>query len=105
MEKSFRRMHSQFGLFVERALLWGVRAGLALLLLTPFVISENTVYPFVVGKALYARMLIEVVFALWAALACLNPAFRPPRSVPAALWRRSFKAAVALGGATLAPKL
>ena len=66
--------------FLERALLWGIRAGIVLLLLTPFVVSESSVYPFVVGKALYSRALIEVVFGLWALLAVLNPAFRPPRS-------------------------
>ena len=104
MEKSFRRMHSQFGLFVERALLWGVRAGLALLLLTPFVISENTVYPFVVGKALYARMLIEVVFALWVALACLNPAFRPPRSWLLVLLAAGFAWSVVAAGFGASPQ-
>ena len=65
---------------LERALLWGIRVGIVLLLLTPFVVSENSVYPFVVGKALYARALIEVVFGFWTLLAVLNPAFRPPRS-------------------------
>lgn len=33
-----------------------------------------------VGKALYSRMLIEIVFGLWVVLASVNPAFRPPRS-------------------------
>ena len=71
---------SQSGSHLEPALLWGIRAGVVLLLLTPFVVSEGTVYPFVVGKALYSRALIEVVLGLWAVLASLNPAFRPPRS-------------------------
>ena len=61
-------------------LLWGVRTGLGLLLLTPLVVTTETVFPYVVGKAVYARSLIEIVFALWMVLALATPAYRPPRS-------------------------
>ena len=80
MEIATQPVCSQPDSFLESVLLWGVRAGIVLLLLTPFVVTEGTVYPFVVGKALYSRAVIEVVFALWVLLAGLNPAFRPPRS-------------------------
>ena len=73
-------MNEPFASLLRRALLLGVRAGIVLLLLTPFVVSESTVYPFVVGKALYSRVIIEVVFALWVLLVCFDPAARPPRS-------------------------
>ena len=33
-----------------------------------------------VGKALWSRSLIEIVFALWAVLALARPQYRPPRS-------------------------
>ena len=59
---------------------FGVFAGIGLLLLTPFVVSTGTIFPFVVGKAVWSRSVIEVVFALWAVLALANPAYRPPRS-------------------------
>ena len=62
------------------ALRWGVLAGIALLLATPLVATPGTVFPTVVGKALYLRVLIEIVFALWAALAAIRPECRPPRS-------------------------
>ena len=62
---------------VLRFALFGV---LDLLLLTPFVVTPGTVYPFVVGKALWSRSLIAVAFALWALLALLHPGYRPPRS-------------------------
>ena len=65
---------------LEEALLGGVWLGLGLLLLTPFVVSPETVFPFVVGKALYSRTIIEIIFALWVLLALLRPAYRPPRS-------------------------
>ena len=60
-----------------RLALFGV---FGLLLVTPFVISTGTVYPFVVGKALWSRALIEIAFALWAVLALTRPGYGPPRS-------------------------
>lgn len=65
----------------ERPLLCGVRAGLALVLLTPLVVTDTTLFPFVVGKALYARTVIEAVVCLWTCLVLLQPAYRPPRSM------------------------
>ncbi len=64
----------------EKALLHGIWTGLVLLLLTPFVITPQTIFPFVVGKALYARVIIELIFGLWVLLAVSRPAYRPPRS-------------------------
>lgn len=58
-------------------LIWG---GIALVLLTPFVVSPRTIFPFVVGKALYSRSLIEVTFVSWALLSLCKPSFRPPYS-------------------------
>ena len=69
-----------FAARAERPLLWGVYLGIALLLLTPFVVTQTTYFPFVVGKALYARTLIEVLVCLWTALMLLRPAYRAPRS-------------------------
>ena len=63
-----------------QALRWGIIAGVALLLLTVFVVTPGTQFPFVVGKALWSRSIIEIVFALWAALALAKPSYRPPRS-------------------------
>ena len=64
----------------ETGALWAIRAGVVLLLSTPLVVSIETAYPFVVGKAVYSRTVIEVLFALWAVLALANPRYRPPRS-------------------------
>ena len=65
---------------VETAALWAIRCGVVLLLLTPLVVSTETAYPFVVGKAVFSRTVIEAVFALWAVLALANSDYRPPRS-------------------------
>ena len=62
------------------ALRWAVIAGIALLCATPFVVTPGTLFPFVVGKAVWTRSIIEIVFALWAVLALARPEYRPPRS-------------------------
>ena len=64
----------------ERVLLASVRVGAVLVLLMPLIVSEKTLFPFIVGKALYARGLIEITVGLWLVLAYLYPAHRPPRS-------------------------
>ena len=64
----------------ETALLGAIRVGIALVLLTPLVITPQTAFPFVVGKAVWSRSLIGIVFALWVLLALWRPAWRPPRS-------------------------
>ena len=65
------------GRFPERGLVWAIHAGLALLLLTPLVASPAAFHSFSVGKALYARSAIAIVFVLWAALALACPHWRP----------------------------
>ena len=57
-----------------------IRALLLLVCLTPLVVSPTTVYPFVVGKAVYSRALIEVALALWLLLILYAPEYRPRRS-------------------------
>ena len=58
----------------------GIYAGLALLLWMPLIITPATQFPFIVGKAFYARTLIEAIVALWLVLLVTTPRFRPPRS-------------------------
>ena len=64
--------------FPERPLLVLIRAGIALAILTPLVVTPETLHPFVVGKAVYSRSVIAATFALWALLALAKPAWRPP---------------------------
>ena len=64
----------------DRALRCVIGTGIVLILLTPFIVTPQTVFPFVVGKALYSRTLIEIVFVAWVLLALFQPAYRPPRS-------------------------
>ncbi len=73
-----------YNLAMERPLLLLIRAGLMLVLLVPLVVTSaplpNTYFPYIVGKALYGRFVIEVVFGLWVILIITYPKYRPPRS-------------------------
>ena len=61
---------------VDRALLYSIWAGVFLLLFMPLVVTTDTIFPYIVGKAVYSRIVIAVVFILWAALAFRNQNFR-----------------------------
>ena len=64
----------------DKALRGGVLAGAGLLMAAPLVVTTGTIFPFVVGKAVWSRVIIEIVFALWVLLALAKPEYRPPRS-------------------------
>ena len=83
-----------------RVALFGV---LGLLLLTPLVVTPGTIYPFVVGKALWSRSLIEIAFALWAVLALMHPGYRPPRSWLLALLGAGFCVSLLSAGFGVSP--
>ena len=63
--------------YVDRALLIIAKTGLLLVLAMPLVVTRDTFFPFVVGKALYSRVLIEIAFAVWIVLAVRNASYRP----------------------------
>ncbi len=46
----------------------------------PFPTAFHTFFPFIVGKALYARTLTEIALGLWLVLSLRYPAYRMPRS-------------------------
>ena len=60
-----------------RFLLRIVRIGIFLVLATPLVVTTDVVFPFIVGKAVYARSIIEITFAFWVALALHDRRRRP----------------------------
>ena len=62
---------------MDRALLIIAKAGVLLVLVMPLVVTRDTFFPFVVGKALYSRVLIEIAFAAWIVLAVRNASYRP----------------------------
>ena len=66
--------------YIDRGLLAAVRTTVLLILLMPLIVTPDTVFPFIVGKALYCRTLIEIALALWMVLAARNPSYRPVMS-------------------------
>lgn len=65
---------------IERLLLWAVRIGLMAVLVVPLVVTTSTYFPYVVGKAIYTRVFIEITFALWLILILYFSDYRPSRS-------------------------
>jgi O-antigen ligase len=65
---------------MDFALIWAVRFGLMALLVTPLIVSPSTLFPFIVGKALFSRTIIEITFAFWLVLALRRPEYRPAQS-------------------------
>ena len=66
---------------LESGLVAASKGGLLLLTVTPLVVTPSTYFPFVVGKAVFTRSIIEVLVALWSLLALIAPTYRPRRSL------------------------
>ncbi len=67
-----------------------IRVIIALVMVAPLIVMTEplpvTLFPYVIGKALWARTLIEIAFGLWVILLLRDSSFRPPKSwIPAAL--------------------
>lgn len=59
---------------ITRLLLLGV-------LFMPLIVSTSTFFPFVVGKAVYSRIMIELAFILWVPLIVSSKEFRLPKNL------------------------
>ena len=64
----------------DQHLLSAIGICVVLVLATPLIISTNTVFPFIVGKAIFARSIIEIIFSLWLILIICYPQHRPSKS-------------------------
>ena len=64
----------------ERFALRLIKLGLWALPLLPLYVSSSLPFPFVTGKNFAFRILVELLFALWAGLAISRPEFRPRRT-------------------------
>ena len=62
-------------------MLWTVRLGVLLVMAMPLIFSPDTLFPYIVGKAIYARSVIEVTFGVWLLLILFYPRYRPSRSL------------------------
>jgi len=72
---------------MEKPLLVIIRACILLVLVTPLIVTTQpfpvemyTFYPYIVGKALYLRLMIIIAVAFWLILIINRPAYRPTKS-------------------------
>ena len=69
---------------MENALLTVVRSTVVLVFVAPLIVMTSplpaTFFPYIVGKALYIRALVEIAFVFWLVLAFWYPSHRLPRS-------------------------
>ena len=69
---------------MENGLATSVKAAIVLVLVAPLIVMTDplpsTFFPYIVGKALYTRTLIEIATGLWLVLAFWYPSHRVPRS-------------------------
>ncbi|MBI3573423.1 O-antigen ligase family protein [Candidatus Kaiserbacteria bacterium] len=59
---------------------WSIVGGILLIFLIPLFVANSLFFPFITGKAFAFRILVEIVFALWAILAVRDPSVRPKKS-------------------------
>lgn len=58
-----------------------VLTGFILVPFIPFVVlSQNTFFPFIVGKNFAFRLVVEIMFSAWVVLAVIDPTYRPKKS-------------------------
>ncbi len=62
---------------LEKALRYSIIAGIFLLPLTVLIVIDGLFFPYITGKNFFFRVIVEIVVALWAALALFNAAYRP----------------------------
>ncbi len=52
-------------------------AGLFLLPFIPFLVTQSTLFPFITGKNIAFRIIVEIIFAVWVILALRDHSYRP----------------------------
>ncbi|MDO8523089.1 MAG: O-antigen ligase family protein [bacterium] len=63
-------------LYLVRTIKWGLMATLFL----PLVVANNLFFPFITGKNFLFRVLVEILFLLWAFLLARDSSYRPKKS-------------------------
>jgi len=66
---------------LEKVLKWTAIIGVFLLPFVPIIVSSSLFFPYITGKNLAFRIVTEVIFAAWLALAVVVPKYRPRKSV------------------------
>lgn len=70
-----------FASSAEKVFLWIVKIGLWVIPFLPIYVSSSLLFPFITGKNFAFRIIIEIIFAFWVALAFARKEFRPNLNV------------------------
>jgi O-antigen ligase len=62
---------------VNKILKYAIWAGLYLTLIIPFIVFNNTFFPYITGKAFTFRIIVEIILGLWLVLIIKDEEFRP----------------------------
>ena len=65
----------------KKTLIWIILGGLFLVPFIPFLVSSSFFFPFITSKTFAFRIIVEIIFFAWLALAYLDPAYRPRKSL------------------------
>src|SRR3989338_2451217 len=65
---------------LEKTLRWIVLAGIFALPFIVFIVANEIFFPFITGKNLTFRIIVEIITGAWLALALVNPEYRPRKS-------------------------
>lgn len=66
---------------LEKTLKWVAIIGVFLLPFVPIIVSSSLFFPYITGKNFAFRIVTEVIFSAWLALALVVPKYRPRRSI------------------------
>jgi len=62
---------------LNNILKYGIWAGLGATLLIPFLVFDNTFFPYITGKAFTFRIIVEIILGLWLILIIKDEEYRP----------------------------
>ncbi len=84
---------------IEKILRWIAIAGIFALPLIVFFVANSLFFPFITGKNLAFRIIVEIITGAWLALALVNPEYRPKKTRLLGAFA-AFVAIIALADAT-----
>ncbi len=62
---------------IQNIVKYAIFTGLWAVLIIPFIVANGMFFPYIVGKNFTFRIIVEIIFALWVYLACVDVKFRP----------------------------
>ncbi len=87
------------GFLSQRIALGAIRIATILILFLPLVVTQQTFFPYIFGKAIFFQILVEIAFVFWVYLMIVNARFRPSWRNPMNWIVAGYAAVVVVAGA------